>query len=247
MSRRMTLKEIYDMIQSYNKENNVNYFLLGKADSFTTSFSFWEDYITNGKYLDKFQSDKRRNFLFCLDLDDTNALAIEEFHSSIAGFLYTYKDSLNKMYDALRAQYDPLDNMKRLERIDGSYDTVYENISGAQNIEFENGAQTSSSTSATSPWNEGESFTNTEKTDSSNGAYKDTQKVGQKLDSGNEQNHNASTRHISGNSGNNTLSNLVASEVNMRESIAFYDKLLEMLIRELFQFSDSGYDAFFIL
>ena len=247
MSRRMTLKEIYDMIQDYNKMNNVNYFLLGKADSFDASLSFWDEYINNGVYLDKFQSDKRRNFSFCLDLSDEDALAIEEFHFSMHGFLYTYKDSLNKMYDALKAQYDPLDNLKRLERIDGSYENVYENISGAQNIEFENGAQTSSSTSSTSPWNEGETFTNTEKTDSSNGAYKDVQKVGQKVDNGTEENHNASTKHISGNSGNNTLAQLVTSEVNMRESIAFYDKLFEMLIKELFQFYDSGYDAFFIL
>ena len=247
MSRRMTLKEIYDMIQAYNKANNTNYFLLGKPDSFDTSFSFWDEYIKNGKYLDKFQSDKRRNFLFCLDLDDTDAIAIDEFHFSMQGFIYTYKDSFNKMYDALKSQYDPLDNMKRLERIDGSYETNYENIGGAQNIEFENGAQTSSSTSSTSPWNEGESFTNTEKTDSSNGAYKDTQKVGQKVDSGNETNHNASTKHISGNSGNKTLSQLVTSEVNLRESVVFYDKLFEILIRELFQFVDSGYDPFFIL
>ena len=180
-------------------------------------------------------------------MDDTDAIAIDEFHFSMQGFLYTYKDSFNKMYDALNAQYDPLDNLKRLERIDGSYDTEYENIGGAQNIEFENGAQTSSSTSATSPWNEGETFTNTEKTDSSNGAYKDTQKVGQKVDTGNEHNHNASTKHISGNSGNNTLSQLVTSEVKLRESLAFYDKLFEKLIQELFVFSDSGYDAFFIL
>ena len=247
MSRRMTLKEIYDMIQSYNKANNVNYFLLGKTDSFDASLSFWDEYIKNGIYLDKFQSDKRRSFAFCLDLSDDDSIAIAEFHFSMYGFLYTYKDSFNKMYDALKAQYDPLDNMKRLERINGSYDTEYENIGGAQNIEFENGAQTSSSTSATSPWNEGETFTNTEKTDSSNGAYKDTQKVGQKIDNGIEHNHEVSTKNISGNSGNNTLSQLVTSEVKMRESIAFYDKLFEILIRELFIFSDSGYDAFFIL
>lgn len=247
MSRRMTLKEIYDMIQAYNKANNVNYFLLGKADSFDASLSFWDEYIKNGTYLDKFQSDKRRNFLFCLDLDDTDAVAIDEFHFSMQGFLYTYKDSFNKMYNALKETYNALDSTNLKEDVRTNADTNQTNHIGSTTNKYENGAQASSSISSTSPWNEGEAFTNTEKAETSNNSYIDTQNLGERIDELNMRTDSGSIKTKNGNATAKTLQDLIRSEIDLRESIAFYDKLFEMLIRELFQFSDSGYDAFFIL
>ena len=247
MSRRMTLKEIYDMIQAFNKANNTNYFLLGKEEFYDYSFSWSEEYVTNARYLDKFQSDKRRSFLFCLDLDDTDSIAIEEFYSSVLGFMYTYKDSLNRMYKSLKESYSALDsnNMSEIYRI--HTDLKQTNSIGSSTNTFENGAQSASSTSATSPWNEGESFTNTEKTESSNNSYTDKQIIGERIDMIDTDTNKVDERKKNGNTSAKTLQDLVRSEVNLRESIAFYDKLFEMLIRELFQFVDSGYDAFFIL
>lgn len=247
MSRRMTLKEIYDMIQAYNKANNVNYFLLGKPDSFDTSFSFWDEYIKNGIYLDKFQSDKRRSFLFCLDLNDTDGIAIEEFYSSVMGFMYTYKDSFNKMYDALKETYNALDSTNLKEDARTNVDTNQTNHIGSSTNRYENGAQASSSISSTSPWNEGEAFTNTEKAETSTNSYTDTQNLGERIDELNMRTDSGSIKTKNGNVSAKTLQDLIRSEVNLRESIAFYDKLFEMLIKELFQFADSGFDPFFIL
>lgn len=247
MSRRMTLKEIYDMIQAYNKANNVNYFLLGRTDSFDTSILFWDEYIKNGIYLDKFQSDKRRNFLFCLDLDDTDALAIDEFHFSMQGFIYTYKESINRMYNALKETYNALDSTNLTEDVRTNADTNQTNRIGSSTNKYENGAQASSSISSTSPWNEGEAFTNTEKAETSNNSYIDTQNLGERIDELNMRTDSGSIKTKNGNVSAKTLQDLIRSEVDLRESIAFYDKLFEMLIKELFQFYDSGYDAFFIL
>lgn len=247
MSRRMTLKEIYDMIQTYNKANNVNYFLLGKPDSFDTTFSFWEDYITNGKHIDKFQSDKRRNFLFCLDLNDTDGIAIEEFYSSVLGFMYTYKESINRMYNALKETYNALDSTNLTEDVRTNADTNQTNHIGSSTNKYENGAQASSSISSTSPWNEGEAFTNTEKAETSTNSYTDTQNLGERIDALNMRTDSGSIKTKNGNVSAKTLQDLIRSEVNLRESIAFYDKLFEMLIKELFQFADSGFDPFFIL
>lgn len=247
MSRRMTLKEIYDMIQSYNKANNTDYFLLGKVDSYDYSFSFWEDYFTNGKNIDKFQSVKRRNFIFCLDLNDEDALAIEEFHSYVMSFMYTYKESINRMYKALKENYNALDSTNFTEDHRVNSNSHQTNNIGSSTNTFENGAQLSSSTSSTSPWNEGDSFTNTEKSETSNNSYTDRQNLGERIDVLVGKTDFVDTRKKNGNASAKTLQDLIRSEVNLRESIAFYDKLFEMLIRELFQFSDSGFDAFFIL
>ena len=247
MSRRMTLKEIYDMIQSYNIANNTDYFLLGKKDSYDYSFSFWEDYFTNGKHIDKFQSDKRRNFLFCLDLNDEDAIAIEEFYSSVLGFMYTYKESINRMYKALKESYSALDSSNLSETVRSHTDSDQTNHIGSSTNTYENGAQTSSSISSTSPWNEGESFTNTEKAETSNNSYMDTQNLGERIDVLDGITDSLNERKKNGNVSTKTLQDLIRSEVDLRESIAFYDKLFEMLIRELFQFLDSGYDPFFIL
>ncbi len=247
MSRRMTLKEIYDMIQAYNKANNTDYFLLGKVDSYDYSFSFWEDYFTNGKNIDKFQSVKRRNFLFCLDLNDEDALAIEEFHSSVLGFMYTYKESINRMYKTLKESYSALDSTNLTEVARIHVDADQQNHIGSSTNTYENGAQASSSVSSTSPWNEGESFTNTEKAETSNNSYTDTQNFGERIDMLNNKTDTVDERKKNGNVSAKTLQELIRSEVDLRENIAFYDKLFEILIRELFQFSDSGYDAFFIL
>ena len=247
MSRRMTLKEIYDMIQSYNIANNTDYFLLGKVDSYDYSFSFWEDYFTNGKHIDRFQSVKRSNFLFCLDLDDEDALAIEEFHSSVLGFMYTYKESINRMYKALKENYNALDSTNFTEDYRINSNLHQTNNIGSSTNTFENGAQLSSSTSSTSPWNEGETFTNTEKAETSNNSYTDTQNLGERIDMVNSETNSVNTRKKNGNASANTLQDLIRSEINLRESIAFYDKLFEMLIKELFQFVDSGFDPFFIL
>lgn len=247
MSRRMTLKEIYDMIQNFNNENNTDYFLLGKVDSYDYSFAFWEDYFTNGKNIDKFQSIKRRNFLFCLDLNDEDSIAIEEFHSSVFGFIYTYKESINRMYKALKENYSALDSTNMIEDYRGNSNLHQTNNIGSSTNTYVNGAQTSSSTSSTSPWNEGDSFTNTEKAETSNNSYTDTQNIGERIDMVNSETNHVDTRKKNGNASAKTLQDLIRSEVNLRETIAFYDKLFEMLIRELFQFLDSGYDAFFIL
>ena len=247
MSRRMTLKEIYDMIQSYNIANNTDYFLLGKVDSYDYSFSFWEDYFTNGKHIDRFQSVKRSNFLFCLDLDDEDALAIEEFHSSVLGFMYTYKESINRMYKALKENYNALDSTNMSEDHRGNSNSRDENHIGSTTNTYENGAQTSSSTSSVSPWNEGDSFTNTEKAETSNNSYTDTQNLGERIDVLVGKTDFVNMRKKNGNASAKTLQDLIRSEINLRESIAFYDKLFEMLIKELFQFVDSGYDPFFIL
>lgn len=244
MSRRLSLNELFAITEK-PQIYALNYHLLGDIRAYDDEeFPFWKEYSENPYEFDSFQALTKGHFLFIRDLDDDDLTALSQFHRWVRSYIYTNKESINRIYAALKAEYNILDNYNGTETETVTSSGSGTSSIGAQTSSNTTGAQTSTTTSSTSPWNEGGNFTEAEKTSEDAGARTDSANVGARDDSSSFSNSETRTLTRHGNLGVTTSQQMIDSELRLRFQNAFFDKLWEMIVVNMFIFCDEGYDPF---
>lgn len=244
MSRRLSLNDLFAITEK-PPIYTMNYHLLGNLNDYDEEeFPFWAEYKDNPYHLDSYQALTRGHFLFIRDLDDVDLTALSQFHRFVRGYIYTNKESINRIYAALKEEYKILDNYNGTETETVTSSGSGTSTIGAQTSSSTTGAQTSTSTSSTSPWNEGGNFTEAEKTSEDAGARTDSANVGARDDSSSFSNSETRTLNRHGNLGVTTSQQMIDSELRLRFQNAFFDKLWEMIVVNMFIFCDEGYEPF---
>lgn len=143
--KQMTMLELY-------KENLAS----GKALFPSADFNFMTEYNTNFAKYDKLFARNRHFFYYkdiFADANSSNADVLEDFQFDVNALLVTKQDSLQKIWDASRIEYSPLENYDATENftdttvhsanLTNSYGNVNrENLYGAREDEHAFGAET---------------------------------------------------------------------------------------------------------
>ena len=185
--KQMTMLELY-------KENLAS----GKSLFPTADFNFMSDYNTNFAKYDKLFA-RNRHFFYYKDVfaDSTTTAkdVLEDFQADVNALLVTKQDSLQKIWDASRLDYSPLENYDAVENytdttehssnVTNSYGNVNrENLYGAREDEHLFGAETRNGSVAktgteTTAENGTDTTTNGAKTTTNQyGIVTETEKVG---------------------------------------------------------------------
>ena len=110
------LRTLWKLAKSQNKQ------LLGNSD-FLTQFSFMSDYLSNFARYDR-RIALNQGFLSPVwndEEEDTDEAILNQFREDVDNCILSYSDSLTRIYAALTAEYNPIENYSRIENIETAH------------------------------------------------------------------------------------------------------------------------------
>lgn len=188
--------------------------------------------------------------------------SLEAWQKMVHSVLVANDISYSKMYEALIAEYNPIENYDRYEDTDTTKgaqinskaygEVVQTNVSGAKHEEYEHGNTQNITEVGVAPYDDADTSLNDRTTETgstytditdkdsvtdtiTNGTHTDTENEGQRLDNVNS--------HVHGNIGVTTNQQMINAELELRKK-HIIDIIFKDIATQTLMLNPSGYDVF---